>query len=120
MTDGDGLSGPGTRDPVDGLDDSGTHDPAEYDGPSVDVPAVDPPSVDVPKASSEAVSDSPLTTLFVLHVIVWNAVLLLASLGTLLIVFEGTWNLGGSLLGAAGILALYGVYRWPEGVGWRP
>jgi len=104
----------------DGPKEAAVHDPVEYDGPTVDVPAVDPPSVDVPSPSSEAVSESPIATLFVLHVIVWNAILLLASLGVLLIAFEGNWNLGGSLLGAAAILALYSVYRWPDGVGWRP
>jgi len=104
----------------DGPGDAAAHNPAEYDGPTVDVPSVDPPSVDVPTASSETVSDSPIASLFVLHAIIWNAVLLLSSLGAMLIAFEGNWDLGGSLLGAAGILTLYGVYRWPEGVGWRP
>lgn len=88
--------------------------PPEYDGPTVEIPRVDPPDVDPPEATSEGIADSPIATLFVLHVVIWNAVLLLLSLGVLLIYFEQNWSTGPRLIAAGAVLALYGAYRWPD------
>jgi hypothetical protein len=97
--------------------------PEEYDGPKaqiprVDVPEVDVPEVDVPEVdvSSDTIADSPIVGLFVLHVIIWNAVLLCFSLGVMLIYFRQSWTTGGRLIGISIILTLYGAYRWPDSV----
>jgi hypothetical protein len=90
--------------------------PGEYDGPKVRIPHVDVPEVDVPTSDSDAISDSPIAALFVLHVIIWNAVLLSLSLGVMLIYFRQNWTTGGQLIGISIILTLYGAYRWPDGV----
>ena len=94
--------------------------PREYDGPKVRIPDVDVPEVDVSTADSSVLSDSPIAALFVLHVIVWNAVLLCFSLGVMLIYFQGNWTVGGQLIAVGAILTLYGAYRWPENVGVLP
>jgi hypothetical protein len=91
--------------------------PDEYDGPTVRIPHVDAPTVDVPTVDSDAIADSPIAVLFVLHVFIWNAVLLCSSLGVMLIYFRQNWTAGGQLIGVAVILTLYGAYRWPENVG---
>ncbi|MDS0293323.1 DUF7322 domain-containing protein [Halogeometricum luteum] len=89
--------------------------PDEYRGPRARIPNVDVPKVDIPTTDSDAMSDSSITTLFVLHVVIWNAVLLCFSLGLMLIYFRQNGALGGQLLSVSLILALYGVYRWPRG-----
>lgn len=76
---------------------------------------IDGPTVDVPSASSEDVSDSEILRLFIVHVVVWNLFLLLLSLGVMLIYFRSDWVMGGRLVGASAVLAVYGVYRWPRG-----
>lgn len=97
--------------------DTGLDDiyPDEYRGPTARIPNVDVPKVDIPTTNSDAVSDSSITTLFVLHVVIWNAVLLCLSLGLMLIYFRQNWAVGGQLLSVSAILALYGAYRWPNG-----
>lgn len=98
-----------------GRDGEGSDDPYpdEYNGPRAEVR-----SVDIPDSSSSDVPDSSLTTLFVFHVVIWNAVLLSFSLGLMFIYFEQNWRGGGQLVGASVVLALYGAYRWPDGVDW--
>lgn len=88
--------------------------PDEYDGPTVDIPQVDAPSVDVPTASADSVSDSTLSTLFVFHVLLWNAVLLSLSLGAMLIYFRQDWTNGTRAIAVGVILTAYGIYRWPS------
>ncbi|MDS0298307.1 hypothetical protein NDI76_06095 [Halogeometricum sp. S1BR25-6] len=88
--------------------------PDEYRGPTARIPNVDVPKVDVPTANSDSMSDSSITTLFVLQVVIWNAVLLCFSLGLMLIYFRQNGAAGGQLLSVSLILALYGVYRWPR------
>lgn len=87
--------------------------PEEYDGPTVRIPQVDVPNVDTSVSDSDAMTDSPLADLFVLHVILWNAVLMSLSLGAMLIYFRGNWATGGQLIAIGIILTLYGAYRWP-------
>lgn len=55
-----------------------------------------------------------LRALFVFHVVVWNAVLLLIAVGGMLIGFRGRWDLGTTAIAVAALLAAYGVYRWPD------
>jgi hypothetical protein len=93
--------------------------PDEYDGPRVRIPSVDVPGMDVSTPDSDVIADSPIAALFVLHVIIWNAVLLLFSLGVMLIYFERNWTTGGQLIAVSVVLTLYGVYRWPDNVGVR-
>jgi hypothetical protein len=88
--------------------------PEEYDGPRVRIPSVDVPEVEVSTSESDAITDSPIATLFALHVLIWNAVLLFFSLGVMLVYFEGNWNTGGQLIVVSIVLTLYGVYRWPD------
>ena len=90
--------------------------PGEYDGVNVRIPQVDVPEVDVSTDDSDVILDSPIAALFVLHVIIWNAVLLCFSLGVMLIYFRQSWTTGGQLIGVSVILTLYGAYRWPENV----
>jgi len=92
--------------------------PEEYDGAKVQIPRVDVPEVDISTRNSDAISDSPIAALFVLHVIIWNAVLLFFSLGLMLIYFRQNWTTGGQLIAISIILALYGTYRWPDNVEW--
>jgi hypothetical protein len=94
----------------DWFDDSESLYPDGMDGPRVKTP-----SVDVPSATGDVFQRSPIARLFVLHVFVWNAVVLLVSLGTMLIYFRSDWETGSRLLMAGGILAGYGLYRWPRG-----
>ena len=49
--------------------------------------------------SSMVPADSPIAALFVLHVVIWNAVLFLFSLGVMLIYFRQNWTIGGQLIG---------------------
>lgn len=86
--------------------------PPGTDGPRVEIPSVDVPSVE---ASTDELGDSKLTSLFLLHVILWNAVVLLLSLGAMLIYFRGNTATGGQLLAAGVILTAYGLYRLPGG-----
>ena len=88
--------------------------PEEYDGPKVRIPRVDVPETGASTSSSDAIADSPIAALFVLHVIIWNIVLLCFSLGVMLIYFRGNWTIGGQLIGIGIVLTLYGVYRWPD------
>ena len=94
----------------DWFDDSESLYPDGMDGPTVKTP-----SVDVPSATGDVFQRSPIARLFVLHVFVWNAVVLLVSLGAMLIYFRNDWETGSRLLMAGGILAGYGLYRWPRG-----
>lgn len=96
----------------DPADDSENPYPPGTDGPSVEIPSVDVPSVE---ASTDELGDSKLTSLFLLHVILWNAVVLLLSLGAMLIYFRGNAATGGQLLAAGVILTAYGLYRLPDG-----
>jgi hypothetical protein len=93
----------------DWFDDSESLYPEGMDGPRVKTP-----SVDVPSATGDVFQRSEIARLFVLHVFVWNAVVLLVSLGAMLIYFRNDWTTGGRLLVAGGILSLYGLYRWPR------
>ena len=93
----------------DWFDDSESRYPDGMDGPRVKTP-----SVDVPSATGDVFQRSEIARLFVLHVFVWNAVVLLVSLGAMLIYFRNDWTTGGRLLVAGGILSLYGLYRWPR------
>ncbi len=88
--------------------------PQEYNGPKVRIPRVDVPDVEVSTSSSDAIADSSIATLFGLHVILWNAVLLFFSLGVMLIYFQQNWSTGGQLIAISVILTLYGIYRWPD------
>jgi hypothetical protein len=90
--------------------------PGEYDGPRVRIPQASMPEIDVPTGDSDVVVDSPIAALFVLHVIIWNAVLLSFSLGVMLIYFRQDWTTGGRLIVISVILTLYGAYRWPDNV----
>lgn len=74
----------------------------------------DGPTVDVPSVSASDIRDSTILRLFVLQVVIWNAVLLAVSVGGLLIYFENDWRTGGQLVGIGVVLALYGAYRWPD------
>lgn len=91
--------------------------PPGTDGPRVEIPSVDVPSVDVPsvEASTGELGDSKLTSLFLLHVVLWNAVVLLLSLGAMLVYFRGDTATGSQLLAAGVILTAYGLYRLPDG-----
>jgi hypothetical protein len=89
--------------------------PEEYDGPTVRIPRVDVPTVEVPTDGSDAISDSPIVAIFVLQVVVWNAILLCFSLGVMFVYFRGDWETGRTLIGASVVLALYSAYRWPRG-----
>ncbi|WP_136602263.1 DUF7322 domain-containing protein [Salinigranum halophilum] len=93
----------------DWFDDSESLYPEGMDGPRVKTP-----SVDVPSATGDVFQRSEIARLFVLHVFVWNAVVLFVSLGAMLIYFRNDWTTGGRLLVAGGILSLYGLYRWPR------
>lgn len=88
--------------------------PDEYSGPTTRIPRVDVPEVDVPTTNPDAMSDSSITSLFVLHVVIWNAVLLCLSLGLMLIYFRQNWTAGGQLLSIGIVFTLYGAYRWPN------
>ena len=94
----------------DWFDDSESLYPDGMDGPTIEAP-----SVDVPTATGDVFQQSKVAQLFVLHVFVWNAVVLLVSLGAMLIYFRNDWTTGGRLLVAGGILTAYGLYRWPRG-----
>ena len=94
----------------DWFDDSESLYPDGMDGPTID-----PPSVSAPDATGDVFQRSPIARLFLLHVVVWNAVVLLVSLGAMLIYFRNDWTTGGRLLLAGGILTAYGLYRWPRG-----
>lgn len=106
-----------THEMGDGQDDESDIFPDEYDGPRVRIPRVDVPGGD--GSTSDTIADSPIAALFVLHVIIWNVVLLCFSLGVMLIYFRQDWVTGGQLVGISAILALYGVYRWPDDGGGR-
>lgn len=101
----------------DSTDDSENPYPPGTDGPRVEIPSVNVPSVDVPSvdASTSELGDSKLTSLFVLHVLLWNAVVLLLSLGAMLIHFRGNTATGSQLLAVGVILTAYGLYRLPDG-----
>jgi hypothetical protein len=94
----------------DWFDDSESLYPDGMDGPTIE-----PPSVSAPDATGDVFQRSPIARLFLLHVVVWNAVVLLVSLGAMLVYFRNDWTTGGRLLLAGGILTLYGLYRWPRG-----
>ena len=94
----------------DWFDDSERLYPDGMDGPTIEAP-----SVDVPTATGDVFQQSKVAQLFVLHVFVWNAVVLLVSLGAMLIYFRNDWTTGGRLLVAGGVLTIYGLYRWPRG-----
>ena len=96
----------------DWFDDSESLYPDGMDGPTVEAP-----SVDVPTAAGDVFQESKIAQLFVLHVFVWNAVVLLVSLGAMLIYFRNDWTTGSRLLVAGGVLTAYGLYRWPRGSG---
>ncbi|WP_380675226.1 DUF7322 domain-containing protein [Salinigranum sp. GCM10025319] len=93
----------------DWFDDSENLYPEGMEGPTVRTP-----SVDVPTASEDVFQRSAIARLFVLHVFVWNAVILFLSLGVMLIYFRNDWETGRRLLAAGVILAAYGIYRWPR------
>jgi hypothetical protein len=99
----------------DWFEDSERLYPEGMDGPTIDPPSVDTPSVAIPEPAGDVFQRSPIARLFLLHVVVWNAVVLLVSLGAMLIFFRNDWNMGGRLLVAGGVLTLYGLYRWPRG-----
>jgi hypothetical protein len=108
-----------TRSPTYEMDDGRDNEskniyPGEYNGPKARIPHVEVPKVDVPTSDSDAVTDSPMAALFVLHVVIWNAILLSFSLGVMLIYFRQNWTTGGQLIGVSIILTLYEVYRWPD------
>ncbi|WP_318570282.1 DUF7322 domain-containing protein [Salinigranum marinum] len=94
----------------DWFDDSESLYPDGMDGPTIEAP-----SVDVPTAAGDIFQQSKVAQLFVLHVFVWNAVVLLVSLGAMLIYFRNDWTTGSRLLVAGGVLTAYGLYRWPRG-----
>jgi hypothetical protein len=96
----------------DWFDDSESLYPKGMEGPTID-----PPSVDVPDSAGDGFQGSPIARLFLIHVVLWNAVVLLVSLGVMLIYFRSDWTTGGRLLAAGGILTVYGLYRWPRGDG---
>ena len=96
----------------DWFDDSESLYPEGMDGPTID-----PPSVGVPEPTEDVFQRSPIARLFLIHVVVWNAVVLFVSLGVMLIYFRNDWTLGGRLLVAGGVLTVYGLYRWPREVG---
>lgn len=95
------------------MDDRLLADPEDPYPEGVDGPTVDIPSVDVPSASAEDFRESPIVRLFVVQVVVWNLILLAASVGLLLIYFRNAWTTGGQLIGVSAVLLLYSVYRWP-------
>lgn len=104
------------------FDDDASDDPDDpyppgTEGPRVEIPSVEAPSVETPSLDAAAgdAADSKLTSLFVFHVILWNAVLLLLSLGAMLAYFRADWETGGQLVAAGVILGAYGVYRLPDG-----
>ncbi|MFC6826154.1 DUF7322 domain-containing protein [Halopelagius fulvigenes] len=101
----------------DASDDPDNPYPPGTEGPRVEIPSVDVPSVNVPSPDSAAdnAGDSKLASLFLFHVILWNAVLLLLSLGAMLIYFRADWDTGGQLVAAGVVLSVYGVYRLPDG-----
>lgn len=96
------------------MDDRLFADPEDPYPEGMDGPTVDIPHVDVPRAPVDTVTDSPIIRSFVLQVVLWNAILLVASLGVLLIVFRSDWITGSQLIGVAAVLVLYSHYRWPH------
>ena len=97
------------------MDDDWFEDSERLYPDGMDGPTVRTPSVDVPEPTGDVFSSSPIARLFVLHVFVWNAVVLFLSLGVMLIYFRNDWNTGQRLLIAGAVLAVYGIYRWPRG-----
>lgn len=95
----------------DSSDDPDNPYPPGTDGPRVDIPSVDAPSIETATGN---LGDSELMPLFLLHVVLWNAVLLVLSLGAMLIYFRGDTATGGQLLVAGVILTAYGLYRLPD------
>lgn len=96
------------------MDDRLLADPEDPYPEGVDGPTVDIPHVDVPRAPVDTLTDSPIIRTFILQVLLWNAILLVASLGVFLIVFRSNWTTGSQLLGVAAVLVLYSRYRWPN------
>lgn len=96
------------------MDDRLLADPEDPYPEGIDGPTVDIPTIDVSSGSVDDFRDSAIVRLFVLQVVVWNVVLLAASVGLLLIYFRNDWATGGQLLGASAVLVLYSAYRWPE------
>jgi hypothetical protein len=97
------------------MDDDWFEDSERLYPEGMDGPTVKAPSVDIPTASGDVFQRSEIARLFVLHVFVWNAVILLLSLGVMLIYFRSDWETGRQLLAAGVVLTVYGVYRWPRG-----
>lgn len=67
------------------------------------------PSVDIP---DESAASTELKRKFWSLVLVFNVALGALSVGAMFVGFEGDWELGGSLLAAGAILALYGFYKY--------
>lgn len=93
-------------DSSDEADTAGTDgDPSRDGAPSTET---------TPPSTAGSSRSAAVRAVFVLQVVIWNAVLLLAALGALLVGVEGRWRIGTTLLGTAGLLAAYGGYRWPD------
>lgn len=99
------------------MDDDLLADPGDPYPGGVEGPTVDIPSPDLTRESAADGETTRLLKLFVLHVLVWNAVLLAVALAGMLIYFRGDWAMGGRLLGVGFVLSVYGVYRWPRNSG---
>jgi hypothetical protein len=67
------------------------------------------PSVDIPDGSA---ASTELKRQFWSLVLVFNAALLALSVGGMIVVFQGNWDTGGSLIAAGGVLSVYGLYRY--------
>lgn len=79
------------------------------DGETTDAEHTVAQSVDTPNASN---APTRLKYQFWSLVVVFNAALLAASIGVMLVGFRGDWHLGGQLFAAGVVLFVYGVYRY--------
>ena len=67
------------------------------------------PSVDIP---DESAASTELKRKFWSLVLVFNVALGALSVGAMLVGFEGDWEVGGSLVAAGAVLAVYGFYKY--------